>query len=264
MKNKQPSGARQICETLLKRGGVRVLLVVVLVAVLYTVPAMAGTAQPADLEGDDLFAEYESEQTEPAVADPLYWFNYSMYQFNDKLYFWGLKPLAKGYKAVTPLVLRQGIHNFFYNVLFPVRFVNSILQGKMRTAGEQCSIFLINTMGSLGFSRIAQDLHGFKDVDEDLGQTLGTYGVGQGFYLVLPFLGPSTLRDLTGRVGDYFLSPTGYIEPTEASLGVRAFDTVNNTSLHIGDYEALKEAAFDPYIALKDAYLQLRQSRVAQ
>ncbi len=242
------------------------LMVVVMVGICSsTIPAMAASAsQPVALEGDDLFAEYESDNKASAVADPLYWFNYSMYQFNDKLYFWGLKPLAKGYRAVAPLVLRQGIHNFFDHILFPVRLVNSLLQGKMRAAGQECSIFIINTMGSLGFSRIAQEQHGFKDSNEDLGQTLGTYGVGQGFYLVLPFLGPSTLRDLAGRVGDYFLSPTGYIEPTEASLGVKAFDTVNDTSLRIGDYEALKEAAFDPYIALKDAYLQLRQTRVAQ
>lgn len=263
MKNNQTLCVHKSCRALVQTGISIVLILAVLMGI-FSSPAMAGKLQNAAVEGDDLFAEYESEKKAPVVPDPLYWFNYGMYQFNDKLYFWGLKPLAKGYRAVTPLVLRQGINNFFDNILFPVRLVNNLLQGKFTSAGQECSIFMINTMGSLGFSRIAQEQHGFKNAKEDLGQTLGTYGLGQGFYLVLPFLGPSSLRDLTGRVGDYFLSPTGYIEPTEASLGVKALDTVNDTSLRIGDYEALKAAAFDPYIALKDAYLQLRQHRVEQ
>ncbi|GAB6144175.1 MlaA family lipoprotein [Desulfocicer niacini] len=244
--------------------GISIVLILAVWMGIFSSPAMAEKLENPPLEADDLFAEYESENKGPVVPDPLYWFNYGMYQFNDKLYFWGLKPLAKGYRAVTPLVFRQGINNFFNNILFPVRLVNNVLQGKFTSAGQEISIFMINTMGSLGFSRIAQDQHGFKDSKEDLGQTLGTYGLGQGFYLVLPLLGPSSLRDLTGRVGDYFLSPTWYLEPTEASLGVTALDTVNDTSLRIGDYEALKDAAFDPYIALKDAYLQLRQNRVEQ
>ncbi len=244
--------------------GISTVVILVVLMGIFSSPAMAGKLQNAAVEEDDLFAEYESETKKSVVPDPLYWFNYGMYAFNDKLYFWGLKPLSKGYRAVTPLVLRQGIHNFFNNILFPVRFVNNVLQGKFTSAGQEFSIFMVNTMGSLGFSRIAQDQHGFKDANEDLGQTLGTYGLGQGFYLVLPLLGPSSLRDLTGSVGDYFLSPIGYLESTEASLGLTALDTVNDTSLRIGDYEALKEAAFDPYIALKDAYLQLRQNRVEQ
>jgi phospholipid-binding lipoprotein MlaA len=244
------------------RTGIAALLI--FMVLLCSLPAMASDTQELSLEADDLFAEYESDAKESFVPDPLYWFNYSMYHFNDKLYFWGLKPLAQGYKFVAPLDLRWGINNFFYNILFPVRFVNNLLQGKMTSAGQECSIFIINTMGSLGFARIAQDKHGFKDSREDLGQTLGSYGLGQGFYLVLPLLGPSSLRDLAGKAGDYFLSPTGYIDSTEVKVGVTALDVVNGTSLKIGEYEELKEAAFDPYIALKDAYLQLRQNRVEQ
>ena len=244
--------------------GIRIDTLVVLMVLLCSIPALASDEPPLSLESDDLFAEYDSDKNEPSVPDPLYWFNYSMYHFNDKLYFWGLKPLAQGYKFVAPVELRRGIDNFFYNILFPVRLVNNLLQGKLTSAGQEFSIFMINTMGSLGFERIAQDQHGFKDSREDLGQTLGTYGLGQGFYLVLPFLGPSSLRDFAGKVGDYFLSPTGYMDDTEVKIGVTAMDQINGTSLRIGDYEALKAVAFDPYIALKDAYLQLRQSRVEE
>jgi len=242
--------------------GARVAALVIFMVLLCSFPVLASDTPALSLEADDLFAEYESDPKEPSVPDPLYWFNYSMYHFNDKLYFWGLKPLAQGYKFVAPVELRRGINNFFYNILFPVRFVNTLLQGKITSAGQEFSIFMINTMGSLGFERIAQEKHGFKDSREDLGQTLGSYGLGQGFYLVLPFLGPSSLRDFVGKAGDYFLSPTGYMNDSEVKMGLTALDVVNGTSLRIGDYEALKESAFDPYISLKDAYLQLRQNRV--
>lgn len=248
-----------------KRGilsGTRIAALVIFMVLLCSFPALASDTPAFFLEADDFFAEYESDQKEHSVPDPFYWFNYSMYHFNDKLYFWGLKPLAQGYKFVAPVELRRGINNFFYNILFPVRLVNNLLQGKRTSAGREFSIFMINTMGSLGFERLAQDKHGFKDSREDLGQTLGSYGLGQGFYLVLPFLGPSSLRDFAGTAGDYFLSPMGYMNDTEVKMGVTALDVVNGTSLRIGDYEAVKEAAFDPYISLKDAYLQLRQNRV--
>ncbi len=244
--------------------GTRIAALVIFLVLLCSLPALASDTPTLSLEVDDLFAEYESDKKEPTVPDPLYWFNYSMYHFNDKLYFWGLKPLAQGYKFVAPVELRRGINNFFYNILFPVRLVNNLLQGKIISAGQEFSIFMINTMGSLGFERIAQEKHGFKDSREDLGQTLGSYGLGQGFYLVLPFLGPSSLRDFAGTAGDYFLNPTGYIDSNEVKVGGTALDVINGTSLRIGDYEALKEAAFDPYIALKDAYLQLRQNRVEE
>jgi len=96
----------------------------------------------------------------------------------------------------------------------------------------------------------------------DLGQTLGVYGVGQGFYIVWPILGPSSARDSVDIAGNYFLYPVNYISPWYAWLGVRGYEEVNDTSLRIGDYEFLKEAAIDPYVALRDAYIQYRQKMV--
>ena len=100
--------------------------------------------------------------------------------------------------------------------------------------------------------------------DEDLGQTLGTYGIGNGFYIVWPFIGPSSLRDTVGLVGDGFLTPVYYVNPWEASLGIEANDKINDTSLHIGDYEDLKESAVDPYVAIRDAYTQHRKKEVEE
>jgi phospholipid-binding lipoprotein MlaA len=98
--------------------------------------------------------------------------------------------------------------------------------------------------------------------EADLGQTLGVYGLGQGFYIVWPILGPYSARDSIGIVGDYFLYPASYLTPWYDGLAVRAYEEVNDTSLRIGDYEFIKEAAIDPYVALRDAYAQYRQKKV--
>lgn len=213
---------------------------------------------------EDLFDEYDDapEQAQ-LVADPLYYFNYAMYSVNDFLYFYALKPVALGYKAIVPTPARHGINNFFHNLLFPVRFVNCILQGKLEQASDEFGIFLVNsTAGVLGFNRFAQKHLDMATQDEDLGQTFGTWNVGEGFYLVLPVLGPTTLRDAVGSVGDYFITPINYAEPWELYWGLKGTDLINGTSLRIGDYEALKEAALDPYVAIRNAYIQNRRSDV--
>lgn len=215
-------------------------------------------------KSDEDFFEEEFEEDKLQVADPLFPWNRAMFHFNDKLYFWALKPLARGYKAVTPDFFRTGVKNFFRNITTPIRLVNCILQGKGNAAAIEFSRFIVNTtIGVLGFRRPADELPQFAPPDaEDLGQTLGNYGLGNGFYIVWPILGPSTLRDSIGRAGDFFLDPVSYVEPTEASLGIRGFDTVNNTSFRIGDYESFKKSAIDPYTALRDVYLQVRENKI--
>ncbi len=212
---------------------------------------------------DELMQDFEDSSETQSVADPLYYFNYAMYSFNDFLYFAAIKPLSQGYKAVTPVIVRKGVSNFFHNLLFPVRFVSNLLQGRVVNAGREVEIFVINsTIGFLGFAKIAQNQFDLHTSDEDLGQTLGSYSIGNGFYLVLPVLGPSTLRDAIGRVGDYFLNPVTYVEPWEVSTGIKAYDSINTTSFHIGDYEAIKKASIDPYQAIKNAYIQHRARKV--
>ncbi|MBA3008695.1 MAG: VacJ family lipoprotein [Proteobacteria bacterium] len=225
------------------------------------------TQDSAPLQEDpDLLEDFE-EQIDGGkmVADPLYYFNYAMYSFNDFLYFYALKPLAQGYKLVTPTPLRNGVNNFFHNLLFPVRFVNNILQGKLVPASDEFGIFLVNsTAGILGFNQVAQKHLNMKTSDEDLGQTLGALSIGNGFYLVLPVLGPSTFRDAIGRAGDWFITPVNYVEPWEVNLGVSVIDKINRISFRIGDYEAMKEASLDPYVALRNAYIQNRNSEIAK
>jgi phospholipid-binding lipoprotein MlaA len=205
---------------------------------------------------------FDIKKTKP-VVDPIYYFNYAMYSFNDFLYFAALKPLATGYKTITPVAVRKGAKNFFHNILFPVRFANNLLQGKIQEAGREIEIFLINsTLGVAGLGQFAQNELNLYTSNEDLGQTLGSYSIGDGFYLVLPILGPSSLRDTIGLAGDYFLTPVNYVEPWELSLGIKTFDSINSVSFRLGDYEILKKAAFDPYTALKNAYFQSRQEKI--
>lgn len=225
------------------------------------------TGQSSEDDFDaELMEEYgEDDEQLLDIPDPLYYFNYAMYGLNDFLYFALLKPAATGYKKVMPTPARKGIRNFFHNLLFPVRLVNNMLQGKFSQAGTEVEIFVINsTVGCLGFVQVAQDYHGKQTSNEDLGQTFASWDIGDGFYLVLPVLGPSTLRDTIGSVGDYFLTPVNYAEPWELYWGLKITDSVNDLSFRLGDYEALKEAAVDPYAAIKNAYIQNRYKKIKE
>lgn len=216
------------------------------------------SASDEDLEYDDTDSEEDLQ-----IADPLYTFNKGMHVFNDKLYFWILKPMAKSYASVVPEKGRASVRNFFNNLAFPVRFVSNIMQARVKTAGTELARFAVNsTLGVAGLNDVAKEKMGLEAKDEDLGQALGSYKIGHGFYIVWPLFGPSSLRDSIGFVGDRFLYPVTYINPAEASAGVSAYESVNSTSLHIGDYESLKEAAIDPYISIRNAYIQNRKKKV--
>jgi len=209
--------------------------------------------------------EEEEEEEMVEIADPIYYWNKGMYHFNDKLYFWVLKPVARGYKWAVPELVRTGVSNFFYNLGFPIRFVSCLLQAKGGAAVGELGRFVVNTTAGIAGLRDVAKAHPKMDSsEEDLGQTFGMWGIGNGFYLVWPFLGPSTLRDSVGLVGDSFLDPVRYVKPMEASIAISAGDTVNETSFRIGDYEALKDAAIDPYISIRDAYVQHRKKKVEE
>jgi phospholipid-binding lipoprotein MlaA len=231
-------------------------------------PSAAVTEEDSDddlsNEGLDLFDD-EFEEDKVQVSDPLAFWNRAMFHFNDKFYFWVLKPVARGYRAVVPSLVRIGVKNFFTNLTTPIRLANCILQWKWRAANAEFARFMLNsTVGVLGFGNPAKKYPKLNSSEEDLGQTLGAYGIGNGFYLVWPVLGPSTLRDSVGLVGDGFLNPVYYVKPIEAALGIKAYEILNETSFKIGDYESLKKAAINPYEALRDAYIQHRESKVKE
>jgi len=205
----------------------------------------------------------ETNVNHGVIADPLEPVNRAFFVFNDKLYFWFYKPVASAYIVVAPEPVRLGIKNFFSNVFFPIRFVNSILQAKFKGAGNEMGRFLINsTIGLAGFIDVADKKFGIKESDEDFGQTLAFYGVGQGFYIDWPFLGPSSTVDSVGLAGDIVVDPAFYFLNLKESVEEKSFKTFNNASLSLDDYENLKKSALDPYVAIRDAYIQYRQNKV--
>jgi phospholipid-binding lipoprotein MlaA len=212
---------------------------------------------------DEIELEEVEEVEEVSIPDPLEPWNRMMYHFNDRMYFWILKPVAKGYNAIAPEEVRISVRNFFHNITMPVRFVNAFLQGKIKSAGNELARFGINsTLGIAGLFDVAKKEFNLESHEEDLGQTLGSYGVREGFYIVWPFLGPSSLRDSIGSLGDGFLTPINYLNEAEVVIGIHSYKYVNNTSLQIGEYEDMKEAAIEPYTAIKDAYVQYRRDKI--
>jgi len=236
-------------------------------------PATSGglAADQADEAGfedpfDDPFAKEETDVLE--VADPIEPFNRAMFWFNDKLYFYLLKPVARGYRIV-PEPARISVSNFFSNLATPVRLVNALLQFKFSKAGSELARFGVNsTIGLLGLFDPAKSWLNLEKHEEDFGQTLGRYGIGNGFYLVLPVFGPSSLRDGVGRFGDYFVDPISspyYCELRNwEQYSLRGWEQVNRISLDRDTYEAIKRETLDPYLFVRNSYLQYRQTKVEQ
>jgi phospholipid-binding lipoprotein MlaA len=227
------------------------------------------TRKESNDESLDFLMEEGAKEEILVVPDPLYYFNKGMFHVNDKLYFWLLKPVARGWRAVIPELFRTGIQNFFYNLRFPQRFISSVLQGKGKKAEMELTRFLLNTtVGIGGLGNPAKKYPELNPSEEDLGQTFAVWGVGNGFYLVIPFFGPSTLRDGLGRLGDIFLDPTYWIgrevDNLWVTVGLWTGETINNVSFRIGDYEAIKEAAIDPYVALRNGYIQNRNKLIEE
>jgi len=218
--------------------------------------------EPDDVEDEDL-PWLDDEDEELDVYDPLETINRGTFWFNDKLYFYLLKPVAKGYRWIMPDPLMLGVGNFFSNLASPVRIINAGLQGKFADAGNELTRFAVNTtIGIGGLFDTAKDHFNLKKKDEDTGQTLGYYGIGPGPYLVLPFFGPSSFRDGIGLLADSRMDLTYYLwEDTEYWAAI-VLKTVNTVALDKDTYEGIKKDALDPYLFIRDAWAQYRQNKV--
>jgi phospholipid-binding lipoprotein MlaA len=223
---------------------------------------------------EDDYDEYAPVQ----VSDPLEGFNRRVFAFNDWTYVHVFTPATKAYEKVVRPPLNRSIANFYDNVRYPVRLVNCLLQGKFSRADLETRKFAVNTLGGLGgFIRQSDKVPALASVPrEDLGQTLGHYGVPHGPYLVVPIFGGFSTRDLFGRVGDTVTSPTGweYIElggrewtgelDWEWQAAISVTDTMSSLPAALDLYEQMKNAAVDPYLSVRDATRRYRDAETAR
>jgi len=220
-------------------------------------------------EFDDEFGEEDQD-----IFDPLSGYNRLATSFNDTLFIHVLDPLSEGYAYILPKGVRDSLTMALHNIQFPIRFTNNILQGKFRNASDELERFIVNsTVGVAGLFDPAKEYMHISEHNEDFGQTLGYYGVGTGFHIVIPVLGPSNLRDIVGLTTDGYLSPLLYQKGLKhykipqnyaQALGIYTLDAVNKNALHPGAYESLKKDAIDLYPFLRDVYEQKRNANIKQ
>ncbi|MCC7462300.1 MAG: VacJ family lipoprotein [Gammaproteobacteria bacterium] len=194
-------------------------------------------------------------QSDP--RDPLEGFNRGMFRFNNALDRAVLRPIARGYRRVTPAPVRRGLANFTGHLQYPRVIVADFLQGKFADGGRDLVRFASNTVFGLGFFDPATRA-GLEAHNEDFGQTFGRWGIGPGPYLVLPLLGPATLRDALGRVPDTYLSVQHHFDDPYARWGITAVDRLEART-QLLDTDHVVNEAFDPYAFVRSAWLQRRE-----
>src|SRR5690349_13627460 len=194
-------------------------------------------------------------------SDPLEGWNRGVYKFNTVADKYVVRPVAKGYDKVTPGFVRTGIGNFFSNLFYPTTIVNDLLQLKIKQGGLDLWRFVMNTtFGVAGLVDVATPL-GLEKHDEDFGQTLGYWGVGPGWYLMVPFLGPMDNRDLVGFGGDTFTNPLFYVDDQTVAWGLGGLSAVDQRAALLGA-DKMVEQQMDPYVFVRSIYLQNRLGKV--
>jgi len=196
------------------------------------------------------------------VNDPFEPVNRHIYSFNKTADTYIVKPIAKGYDAVLPGPVKTGVTNFFNNLDDLPIAANGLLQGRPQdTASDLARVVLNTTMGVFGLFDVASRL-GVVKHEADFGQTLGKWGVKSSPYLIIPILGASTIRDGIGRSVDWYLSPWPWINPEALRYGLYAFDGISIRSEYLQHEDLFDVAAFDEYIAVRNAYLQRRDALI--
>jgi phospholipid-binding lipoprotein MlaA len=208
-------------------------------------------------------AALESDQPPGIDYDPWVRFNEQTFWFNhDLLDRYALKPAATAWHEAVPDLVSQSLGHAFDNLDTPKRLVNNLLQGRFEGAGREATRFTLNTtVGIAGLFDVANRV-GVRGSYADTGQTLGTYGVEPGPYLVLPFLPPLTLRDGIGYAVDSMLDPVSYFAPFAANFGRSAVKTINERAANLQLYQDVEDSSIDLYGAVRNGYLQRRQKGV--
>lgn len=225
-------------------------------------PAPAATGDgKATAATDDEVDEYAVA----TVADPIEPVNRGTFWFNHQLYTYVVRPISTVYKRGVPKPVRRGLDNAFENVKFPIRMVNDLLQGQFVRAGQETGKFVVNTVGGVGgIMRVSDRIPALANVPAaDTGQTLAKWGLGHGAYIVLPVLGPSSVRDTVGLAGDYALNPISWISFIWGgyawTIAIPTTNTVRATPAQLEAYDAATKDALDRYLAARTAYIQYRE-----
>ncbi len=207
------------------------------------------------------FEEWEQDTT-AEVSDPLERINRGVFWFNEQADRFVIKPVAKGYDWALPKPVKRGVSNVFDNLFMPVVAVSDLLQGNFQESAEDVGRFVVNsTVGVVGVFDVATGW-GLEKRREDIGQAFGAWGIGTGPYLVLPILGPSSVRDGVGLIGNYFLQPQNYIEDDGVYWGVTILGGIDTRYRLLDASKVLEQAALDRYAFVRSSYTQHRQNLV--
>lgn len=223
-------------------------------------PAAAAASAAADNDEED--EPTPTPVRSPSPKDPWEGFNRAVFSFNETLDEAVLKPVAEGYRKVLPSPVRTGISNFLDNIGDVWSAANHLLQGKVMSAGAMTLRVATNTVFGLGGLLDPASEMGLERQPEDLGQTLGVWGVPPGPYVMLPFLGPSTLRDTVATPVDRYAGPTALVSSTPEVVGVASLQLVSTRAGLLGASNLLDQIALDKYGFLRDLYLSRRRSQV--
>ena len=215
---------------------------------------------------DDLEDPFASKLDTPEMPDPFEDYNRFMFDLNEEFYDNIMGPVVREYRDFVNEDIRIGIANIFDNAMAPLKLVSSFLQGDIDKTGRVIARTIINTtIGLGGMFDVADSAFDIKDVNEDLDQVLGVYGVPTGPYIMLPLFGPSYARNIFGRAAGIFLSPTYHFAPgVEVGGALTVTDQVNDTSFIVDDIEQMDDSTLDKYESVRDFYGQYRDVLVNQ
>lgn len=237
--------------------------------VFASVLTQSGYTQDNGIDLDDLFEDEFEAQSTVTIHDPFEKLNRAIFEFNDVIYNRVAKPFAQTYSNVMPDRVERGLGNVFVNLKFPSRFVSNVLQGRLSQAGRETGKFLLNTTAGIGgVFRPSDDFEALQTSDEDIGQAFGKWGLGHGFYFVMPFTGPTSLRDFVGDFADDaaepLKTPWSQVDDDTLRLGIRVLEITNRLPALMELYDSMRRSTIDPYSSVRDAYAQRRARDVAR
>lgn len=208
------------------------------------------------------FSEFDAPEQQ--ISDPLIGYNRFMSTFNDIAFGFVIRPIVVTYRFILPKPIRTGIYNMFDTIKFPIRTVNLVLQGKFEKAGLETTRSAINlTLGLGGFFEVADNWFSMTRYHEDFGQTLAVWGVPSGPFLVIPFIGPSTLRDAFGRLSDVYVDPAVQLDH-EIAFSATFIEQITRFSLNLEQINEIRRNNVNLYYFSRSAYYGYRREQIAQ